>query len=127
MSHAVKTLQCLFLVLALLIGAGVGGYLRTAHAMTREGMQTLVICGTHGAEEVTLDRDGNPVDPGMQWCDHCADCSLIPLFDVPPEQAGPARADVWARAGQIIGSDLVRQALRLAPPSRGPPVQVRKK
>ncbi|MGJ8561658.1 MAG: DUF2946 family protein [Litorimonas sp.] len=111
----------LILALGLVLGAGIGGYKRTAHAVARAGMTQIVICATDGAETVQLDRDGNAVAPSSTTdCAHCADCSLVPLATL------TALADVSADAVReatvfVALTSLPTRAVRVGHPSRGPP------
>lgn len=72
------------MVLSLATSAWAGAVLRVNHALASAGMVELVICGAEGAETVTLDRDGNRIDPaGPGACGHCADCLLSPAINLP--------------------------------------------
>lgn len=75
----------LVLVLSLILGAGVGGYLRTAHEIAAAGQVTLVICGESGAETLTLDRDGNVVETQGGACAHCGACMGVADFVLPAQ------------------------------------------
>ncbi|NVO25380.1 hypothetical protein [Donghicola mangrovi] len=83
MTRCSSLLLSLVLVLSLMLGAGVGGYLRTAHEIAAAGQVTLVICGKSGAETLTLDRDGNAVDPQGRTCAHCGACLGVADVSLP--------------------------------------------
>lgn len=121
MTRLTHTFLTLILSLSLLLGAGAGGYKRTAHAMARVGVTQIVICATEGAETVQIDRNGNAISPSSTTqCDHCADCSLVPLATLTALSDIPAvamRADTVSAALTILPV----RVERVASPSRGPP------
>ncbi|MEP2780958.1 MAG: DUF2946 family protein [Pseudoruegeria sp.] len=122
MSHFLS----LFLVLSLVLGAGLFGYKKTAHALLQAGLTEIEICSTEGAAgvaTVVLDRNGNEIAPGShRECTHCADCSLVPHF-VLPSFAVALRA---AENKSPVFSALVfvqPRSERVWHPSRDPPMQ----
>ncbi|NHX27510.1 hypothetical protein HA397_26535, partial [Escherichia coli] len=111
----------LLLALCLLLAAAAGGLLKTSHALSMAGQMSIVICGQDGVEEITLDRNGNPVeqDTGIA-CGHCADCSLIAFATLPDANA----AAVPGAGGSMpkgVAPVLLKWAQRVEYPSRGPP------
>lgn len=72
-----------FLMLSLAASAWADSVLRVSHALASLGAVELVICGMDGAETITMDRDGNRIDDPGADCDHCADCMVPPMVDLP--------------------------------------------
>lgn len=120
MTRFSSLLLSLILALSLVLGAGVGGYLRSAHALAAAGQVSLVICGEGGAKTVTLDRDGNAVDPQGGACAHCSACLGTADFMLPVL----ARLDapiVARRDVEPVTARLSPSQDRRASPSRDPP------
>lgn len=92
----------LVLVLSLLLGAGVGGFQRSAHGLAAAGQVTLVICGAKGAETVTLDRHGNVTDPEANACLHCPGCltAVVCPLDAPVQYPVPLAVGLMTKPGK---------------------------
>ncbi|MCV2881257.1 DUF2946 family protein [Actibacterium sp. XHP0104] len=121
MTRVATSFLSLLLALCLMMAAAAGGSLRTAHALSQAGQMSIIICGNNGVEEITLDRNGNPVTPAPAGeCDHCADCSLVPLAALPAVTAGAVPATARALP-QVVAPVLLKWAQRVEHPSRGPP------
>ncbi len=116
----IRALVGLLLVAALLASAGAGGWLRTVHGLALAGASRIEICGGHGPEMVTVDRDGRRVDPAQAQCGHCPDCMQIPLAQAPAVAETSARAWVALRL-QPPAAAIRGTGVRIAPVARGPP------
>lgn len=111
------------LALSLMVSAGMSGFLKTAHELTRVGQTSIVICGQNGAETLTLNAAGVPVSQkDTQECAHCADCSLVPLAALFAQTfKGPAATR--GKPVQLTLTTLPERSERIWQPSRGPPSQ----
>ena len=88
MKRALIPVFGLLLTASLVLSAAAGGYLRTAHEIARAGQSDIVICGEFGTRTITLDRNGNPVEPAPSACGHCSDCTLAAFAVLPQAMAG---------------------------------------
>ena len=82
------------------------------------GAMQITICagdGTH--HEITLDAQGNPINPPH----HCPDCSA--LTAAPPEGAAPDLARPVGRSAPQVCAMVLPETVDLppVPPARGPP------
>ncbi len=111
------------LITSLLLAVPASGLFQVAHEISSIGQNTLVICGKNGARNVTLDRNGNPVDPANAICGHCADCSVVSVFDL-PAIAGSMRVAAQERsiATVVIKTPKILRLARYQP--RGPPTKL---
>ncbi|WP_353531659.1 hypothetical protein [Cognatishimia sp. WU-CL00825] len=108
------------LIASICVSAMAGGYLQTSHEIARAGHATIVICGEGGVQAVTLDRDGNPVQPAKTSCGHCADCFTTPLFDV-PALAQINQGFAPQRQNSIEFTNIVAVSRSSSTLARGPP------
>lgn len=120
MTRFASLVPSLLLVVSLLLAAGTSGFLRTTHAIASEGIETIVICGSEGAETITLDLNGTPVPPASEQCLHCADCNLPPIAAFAPVSDLPLRGFSLVSYHVHQGRQ-VRLTTRVENPSRGPP------
>lgn len=72
----------------MVLTSGTMALARTSPGGQAPNGQTIVICTGMGLSTVTLDANGNPVDPSPI----CPDCALhsVALLDAHPRMAGPA-------------------------------------
>ncbi|MFT6459066.1 MAG: hypothetical protein ACJARR_003490 [Pseudophaeobacter arcticus] len=115
----ILSVRCILLA-SLLLATSVSGFFGASHELARVGQSTLVICGQDGTSVITLDRNGTPVTPASTSCGHCADCSLISVFDLPvftaiARQATQAQLTARADTETILTSGFARHL------PRGPP------
>ena len=113
----------LLLAVSLMLAAGVGGALRTDHAIAESGLETIVICGSEGAETVTLNREGAPVSPATDQCPHCADCTLTPIAALAPVPGVPMSRGFSFVSYRLSEDHQMRLTTRVENPSRGPPIR----
>ena len=89
-----RIFHCASLALALTLASVVSVMADAAMSLAQNGLSTVVICSDEGAETITLDRSGNPVDPpSMPDCSHCPACMLHVT-------ALPVMPAVWSRPGK---------------------------
>ncbi|SMO67325.1 hypothetical protein SAMN06265173_10953 [Thalassovita litoralis] len=120
MTRLAFQLSALVLVVSLVLTAGTSGFLRTTHAIASVGLETIVICGSEGAETVMLDRNGTPVSPSSEQCLHCADCNLPTIAAFVPVSGFSVRG--FSLVSYHVPQDRpVRLTARVENPSRGPP------
>jgi hypothetical protein len=121
------TVRCL-LIVCLLLTTTVSGFFGAAHDaehdIAQAGQSTLVICGQDGASMIMLDRNGTPVNPESTSCKHCADCSLVSVFDLPVITAiAPQAARARSIARDVTDTILISGLARYLP--SGPPTTFR--
>ncbi|WP_146609937.1 hypothetical protein [Salipiger aestuarii] len=102
------------------LATAASGSLRLAHGLAMAGQQAIVICGSSGIETITLDRNGNPVEPAPSSCDHCADCMLasFAIADAAASRSAPVlgnRQAAMNRPARFVSSGVSIHR------SRGPP------
>ena len=100
---------CLTLVLATVSSA-------IAHVQMATG-QVVDICAGADTITLTLDAQGNPINPPH----HCPDCSA--LTAAPPEGAAPDLARPVGRSAPQVCAMVLPETVDLppVPPARGPP------
>lgn len=70
MNTLLRILSCLILTVSL----GLFGLQAGANTGRSAGVMTIVICASAGAESITIDANGNPVEQSPECCD-CVSCN----------------------------------------------------
>lgn len=123
MMRTFPLLLSLILAAGLWVSTGLDGYVRATHALAQAGQVQLVICGSSGVEEITLNRDGTQVpSEKTNICTHCADCSVTPIA-----QLGAEHLQIFHSSQiDVLVSAIVPEFIhshKVWRPSRGPPLQ----
>lgn len=88
--------------------------------MAAHGHYSVVICSLEGVVQITLDAQGNPVQPMHP----CPDCLVVGFADLPQAIVAPAAPLTLARLVVVLTAAVAQPAQVFAPMARGPPFPV---